>query len=182
MIEINGLINWFIHWFVDWINIQMGSHNLSVCGSTVCVQSVGCTMPIRLGEGGGLSGERPCFEAAGFQSEGRWREKGGRGGGVGRLGASVGREESWEMLWCSNYGHRCLNNTAKTSSLISLRGHTIWPCDLTATEGYSQTVSSTGQPTHCKGWASVNAFDVESFRGLTYRPLPLGEWLRCTRV
>lgn len=39
----------------------------------------------------------PCFEAAGVQSEGRdGGERGKMGMEVGRLGASVRREESWE--------------------------------------------------------------------------------------
>lgn len=100
MTEINGLIDWFIHWFVDWLNIQMGSHILSVC-----VQSAGCTMSVRLR---GAEG-RVRWEAMFGSSRGSERREvtGGRGrdGEVGRLGASVRREESWEVRWRSNYGH-----------------------------------------------------------------------------
>lgn len=106
--EINGLIGWFIHWFVDWLNIQMGSHNLSVQYSVFVYSQPAVPCPSDWRGGGGLragSGERPCFEAAGGQSEGRWRERGGRVGEAGRLGASVRREQSWEMQWRSNYCH-----------------------------------------------------------------------------
>lgn len=61
----------------------MGSHNLSVCGSTVCVQSVGCTMPIRLGEGGGCPVRGHVLKQQGFRARGG---DGRKGEGVGESG------------------------------------------------------------------------------------------------
>lgn len=56
-------------------------------------------MSFRLRRGGCLGG--PCFEAAGVQSEGVGG-KGNNGRASGGLGASVRREESWEMQRWSN--------------------------------------------------------------------------------
>lgn len=90
----------------DWLNIQMGSHDLSI----LCLYGQRAEPCLSDWRGGGLragSGERPCFEAAGVQSKGRWRER-GRGGSGFRSrgwGHSVRTEESWEMQWQFNYGH-----------------------------------------------------------------------------
>lgn len=128
MIEINGLIDWFIHWFVDWLNIQMGCHNLSVqCLMSVYSQA-GCIMPIRLrGGGGGKRGPvRGHVLKQGVQSEGRWREKGGRFGEIGRLGASVRREESWEVQWWSNFCHHWTTQQSPSQWFYS---HHAWSHD-----------------------------------------------------
>lgn len=62
----------------------------------------------------------------GVQSEGRWREKGGRFGEIGRLGASVRREESWEVQWWSNFCHHWTTQQSPSQWFYS---HHAWSHD-----------------------------------------------------
>lgn len=101
-------MDWSIDSFIDLLIGLTYRWVLTICPILyVYVQSAGCTMSVRLrGVEGRVRWEAMFWSSRGSERRGGgWREKGGRGGEVGRLGASVRREESWEMRWRSNYGH-----------------------------------------------------------------------------
>lgn len=104
------------------------SRSSAVCLCTVR-QAVSCRSDWEE-EAGGRGGERGLVRGhilkQGVQSEGRWREKGGRFGQIGRLGASVRREESWEVQWWSNFCHHWTTQQSPSQWFYS---HHAWSHD-----------------------------------------------------